>query len=268
MRQRIEFVAMRDGAKLFTNIWMPDEPGRYPVILVRSPYDDPKNYGGGGTREGYVTIYQSCRGTAGSQGEIIAYVNERRDGLDTLSWIRRQDFYNGEIYVIGGSYLSTVHLMYLDTCPSDVRGGLLKIQDCDRYNIHYENGQYKVGLHYGWAVGNMIKRHPELAGRYDKEKAIRELPAKDFAKRLLGDRTWFHVRLPGTSVLPGRRGPRQPGCTGDPPRRTRLDRRDAAGRPGLPGRLRAGARRRSRGHRDRAADGAVAPSRQNPRNPM
>lgn len=187
MRQRIEFVAMRDGVKLFTNIWMPDEPGRYPVILVRSPYDDPKNYGGGGTREGYVTIYQSCRGTAGSQGEIIAYVNERRDGLDTLAWIRRQDFYNGEIYVIGGSYLSTVHLMYLDTCPSDVRGGLLKIQDCDRYNIHYENGQYKVGLHYGWAVGNMIKRHPELAGRYDKEKAIRELPAKDFAKRLLGD---------------------------------------------------------------------------------
>lgn len=185
MKLTMFYVPMRDGTKLFTRVWKPEAEGSYPVVYVRSPYDDPKTYAQQPEEADCVYVMQSCRGTAASQGEIIAYFHEREDGLDTLEWIRQQEFYTGEIYVSGASYLSTVHLMYLDTCPPDVRGGMLKIQDCDRYNIHYENGQYKHGLHYGWAVGNLRKRHPECLGAKKADEALLTLPAIGFRDRIL-----------------------------------------------------------------------------------
>ena len=51
--------------------------------------------------------------------------------LQHLDHIRRQDCYDGEIYPVGGSYLSTVHLSYLSEQPADVKGAVLNIQTAD-----------------------------------------------------------------------------------------------------------------------------------------
>ena len=72
-------VPMRDGIRLSTNIYMPDAPGPFPVILVRSPYGN----GGAGNREGhfyaghgYVYISQDTRGRYESEGMFDAFQAE------------------------------------------------------------------------------------------------------------------------------------------------------------------------------------------------
>lgn len=64
-------VPMRDGVQLAANIWRPKAEGRYPVILMRSPYgkmdekfDKARRY----TAAGYVMVVQDCRGRGKSEG--------------------------------------------------------------------------------------------------------------------------------------------------------------------------------------------------------
>jgi hypothetical protein len=65
---------MRDGVNLSSDIWIPREPGRFPIILVRTPYV--KAAGGLGlvslakfyAEHGYVFAIQDTRGRGDSDG--------------------------------------------------------------------------------------------------------------------------------------------------------------------------------------------------------
>ena len=53
-------VAMRDGVKLSTNIYRPESPGKFPVVLMRSPYGNGGPGDGNGTylaKRGYVLVF-------------------------------------------------------------------------------------------------------------------------------------------------------------------------------------------------------------------
>ena len=103
-----------------------------PIIIERNPYvkDErvkPETFvGQTWTPDSYVRITQHCRGYGRSEGDWIPYATERADGLAFLEWARQLPFYNGEIFLSGGSYLSSVHLLYIDTTPPDVKGTALK----------------------------------------------------------------------------------------------------------------------------------------------
>ena len=101
----------------------------------------------------FVRVHQHCRGTGKSGGDFIPYVNERADGLALLEWIRKQDFYNGEIYLEGSSYGSSVHAALLNTKQPDIKGVSWKVQDTERYNIIYRNGFLRLRLHASWYLG-------------------------------------------------------------------------------------------------------------------
>ncbi|HET9902309.1 MAG TPA: CocE/NonD family hydrolase [Xanthobacteraceae bacterium] len=107
-------VPMRDGVRLATDIYLPAKdgkplPGRFPAILDRTPYDkiprawlanDPEFF----ARRGYAFVFQDSRGHGGSEGEFSIYVDEGRDGYDTVEWIARQDWCNGDVGTSGYSY--------------------------------------------------------------------------------------------------------------------------------------------------------------------
>ncbi len=83
-------IPMRDGIELSANIFLPKALGKFPVILIRSPYGkvDEKNpdgffYAGRGS----VVISQDCRGKGSSPGQWEPFVNERSDGADTQKWL-------------------------------------------------------------------------------------------------------------------------------------------------------------------------------------
>src|SRR5712691_6430528 len=55
---------MRDGVTLRADIYRPKADGKYPVLLVRTPYDKQNisNFGHRASARGYVVIAQDVRG--------------------------------------------------------------------------------------------------------------------------------------------------------------------------------------------------------------
>ena len=199
-----------DEADLYTVLCLPAPDGKYPVVLFRTPYDDAMSKMGDAEiqlivlqqqrewlENGYAVVWQHCRGTGRSTGDCIPYRNERKDGLALQQWVRQQPFYNGEIYLCGGSYLSSVHYLTAPFAP-DIRGAVLRIQDTERYNVCYRNGFFKCGLHGSWYVG-MYKKKSLLQKNYTDE-SFQLLPMEDFSKTVFGedspdlDQTLAHPR--------------------------------------------------------------------------
>lgn len=100
-------VAMRDGVKLSTTVYAPSDPGKYPVLVARTPY------GKGGERRtaeffaanGYVFVAQDVRGRGDSEGHLYPLRDEGPDGYDTIQWAAAQPWSNGKVGTIGASYL-------------------------------------------------------------------------------------------------------------------------------------------------------------------
>ena len=182
------FVTARDGVKLYTVIQLPCEQGTFPTIIIRNPYAPDKidfEALANENTHGYAIVSQHCRGTAKSEGVCIPYLNERNDGLDLLDWVRQQSFYNGELFLLGGSYCSSVHFSYINTNQPDIKAAVLKVQDTERYNILYRNGFYKTGLHGKWAV-SMYKRNMNIRREFTEE-TYRTLPLAGITNHIFGE---------------------------------------------------------------------------------
>ncbi|MGY3212868.1 CocE/NonD family hydrolase [Mucilaginibacter sp. HD30] len=113
-------VPMRDGAKLFTSIYMPkDSTKSYPIMMSRSPYGSAP-YGAeyktaiGPSalfmREGFIFVYQDARGRFLSEGDFTATrphiankksnkdVDESSDTYDAIDWmIKNLPHNNGKV---------------------------------------------------------------------------------------------------------------------------------------------------------------------------
>ncbi len=183
-----------NGVKLFTAICLPDDCNKFPTVIFRSPYVDfteemdettiveqianeTKSF----LENGYAIVFQHCRGRGKSDGDCVPYINEREDGLFLQQWVREQPFYNGEIYLCGHSYTSSVHYV---TAPfaSDVKGAVLGCQDQERYNCNYRNGFYKIASWYC----DMYKAKSMKTKNYSVD-SWNMLPLSHFSKEVFGE---------------------------------------------------------------------------------
>ncbi|MBL9170272.1 MAG: CocE/NonD family hydrolase [Verrucomicrobiales bacterium] len=99
-------VGMRDGVRLATDLYLPEPAaGRYPVILVRTPYNKTGLLGLAAdcVKRGYALAVQDVRGRYESEGENLPFYTDQRDGADTTAWIVKQPWSNGRIGTYGGS---------------------------------------------------------------------------------------------------------------------------------------------------------------------
>jgi uncharacterized protein len=103
-------VPMRDGVRLATDVYLPDGPGPFPAVLVRLPYDKNGRYcfmpfiARLVTARGYAFVPQDVRGKFRSEGDPLAFVGEVPDAYDTIEWITRQPWCNGDVGTWGDSY--------------------------------------------------------------------------------------------------------------------------------------------------------------------
>lgn len=183
------------GVSLYTLVMLPGE-GKWPAVIIRSPYYDAQEQmsdteielkGMEAFREflegGYAVIVQHCRGTGRSDGDCVPYINERVDGLALQKWIRTQPFYNGELFLYGGSYLCSVHYLTAPYAP-DIKGAVFLKQDTERYNVCYRNGFFKAGLHGDWYV-KMFHKKKHIEKSYVKD-TFKTLPLTRFAPLVFG----------------------------------------------------------------------------------
>jgi putative CocE/NonD family hydrolase len=105
-------IPMRDGVKLAADVWLPEAPGRYPVLLARTPYMKTSlglsEWAVYFASRGYVFAVQDTRGRGDSEGEFDAFFSEGKDGYDTIEWLAAQPWSNGRVGTLGPSYLGTV----------------------------------------------------------------------------------------------------------------------------------------------------------------
>ncbi len=102
-------VPMRDGVRLSTDVYLPDAPGPFPVILIRTPYD---NNGEPNVIDamyfasrGFAVAVQDVRGRADSEGEWAPFIHEAEDGFDAQQWAGTQPWSTGKVGTSGGSYV-------------------------------------------------------------------------------------------------------------------------------------------------------------------
>ncbi len=104
---------MRDRVVLRADVYRPDGPGRYPVLLQRTPYSKGNEscveQGHRLAERGYVVVQQDVRGRYRSDGEFqpgffSADHRDAEDGYDTVEWAAGLPWSTGKVGTFGGSY--------------------------------------------------------------------------------------------------------------------------------------------------------------------
>lgn len=104
---------MRDGIRLYADIYRPETTEKVPVILIRTPYSkdlygEYSPFGRLAAENGYATIVQDVRGRFSSEGIFSPYLQELTDGYDSVEWAAALPFSNGKVGMQGCSYLGAV----------------------------------------------------------------------------------------------------------------------------------------------------------------
>lgn len=151
---------MRDGTVLRADVYRPEGPGPFPVIVARTPYDksnaaellfiEPLL----AARRGLIAVVQDVRGRGRSEGEFIPLAAEAEDGADTIAWARTLPGANGSVATWGLSYLGNVQWQLAAQRPD----GLKAIAPMMTMRTHDDGfvrrgGAYELGLVRGWALG-------------------------------------------------------------------------------------------------------------------
>src|SRR5262245_25195928 len=110
---------MRDGVALVADVYRPDAPGQYPVLLQRTPYDrkGARAEAPGLAEAGYVVVVQDTRGRYDSEGEFYPFRNEAEDGYDAVEWAAALPYADSRVGMYGGSYVGATQMLAASLHP-------------------------------------------------------------------------------------------------------------------------------------------------------
>lgn len=153
-------VPMQDGVHLAANIFLPSESGRFPTILVRTPYNKGDDLLPGYrlfVNHGYAMVVEDARGRYESEGVFDPLGQEPKDGNDTLNWIARQPWSDGKIGMLGGSYLGIVQwkAALLDNPHLKAIAPVVAGSDDYRDRYYSTGGAFQLGHRLLWMSENL-----------------------------------------------------------------------------------------------------------------
>jgi len=147
---------MRDGVTLRADIYRPKADGKFPVLLVRTPYDKQWTiaFGLKAAARGYVVIAQDVRGRFTSEGEWYPFRNESRDGYDTVEWAAALPYSNGKVGMFGGSYVGATQFLAAIASPPHL-AGICPTVTASNYHDGwtYQGGAFEQWFNESWSTG-------------------------------------------------------------------------------------------------------------------
>lgn len=153
VEKRTFAVAMRDGVKLGTDVYLPSTNGAFPTLLLRTPYNKGIGTGIGedGARHGYATVIQDTRGRFSSEGANLAFDADVEDGYDTVEWVIRQPWCNGKLGTSGGSAGAITLLLLARSGNTNVLSQHLTVGAPSLYfDVVYSGGVFRKSLAEDW----------------------------------------------------------------------------------------------------------------------
>jgi putative CocE/NonD family hydrolase len=213
--EKDQMMRARDGVGLRTDVYRPDAPGRFPVLLVRTPYD--KSAGMALTEKdyfpprGYVVVVQDTRGRHSSEGDFYPFIHEARDGYDAVQWAASLPWSDGKVGMVGQSYLALVQYYAASLRPPALRAAAPVSGPVS----HFENFSYRRGaLELGWMLAYFMFMARDTLGRKGiyaqhrdrldsyvsrpdipmaplKREAYQHLPVSDWGERLSDGASYF-----------------------------------------------------------------------------
>jgi len=188
----------RDGMHLAADVVKPKGDGKYPVILIRTPYGRKASAAEGGfwAARGFVLVSQDVRGRGDSEGEFYPPYFERQDGYDTIEWLTKQPWCDGNVGMIGGSYLGWVQWYAAVTGHPALKCIVPQVSPTDPFfNFPIDHG---IPMLYGavWWTGLVKDRESNptgLAG-IKKTDGLTKLPMTRIDDETIGKSIPFYDR--------------------------------------------------------------------------
>ncbi|HWP44143.1 MAG TPA: CocE/NonD family hydrolase, partial [Blastocatellia bacterium] len=209
-------IAMRDGVRLYTQVYMPASAGeQLPILLLRTPYGIGRLDAGRLaalaelTADGYIIVLQDIRGRFKSEGQFVMLrqprdpqdkkaVDESTDAFDTIEWLLKNvPNNNGRVGMAGTSYGAWLTVMgMLDPHPA-LKAAVAQASPADMWlgDDFHHNGAFR--LSYGLEYAYMMESSKEISDpaaiidRYDTYEWYLKLgPLSNVNAK------YFHNRLP------------------------------------------------------------------------
>ncbi len=147
---------MRDGTKLRADIYRPKAEGKFPVLLVRTPYDKTQEmeFGVRAAARGYVVVAQDVRGRFQSEGDWYPFKNESQDGYDTVEWAAALPYANGKVGMFGGSYVGATQYLAAIAKPPHLAGICPNVTASNYHDgWTYQGGAFEQWFNESWSTG-------------------------------------------------------------------------------------------------------------------
>ncbi len=187
-------VAMGDGVRLGTDVYLPEGNGPFPTLLTRIRGSRSSAFIVGvlllnpleAVRRGYAVVIQEVRGRAGSEASWHPFVHELADCEACLDWVLAQGWCDGRVATYGTAYSASTALYTGALGRDEVKALAVLGTGADLHDGWvYTNGAFELGWNVYWAymtTSESIARldvdsdtRAELQLEY--AAAIREAPA-------------------------------------------------------------------------------------------
>ncbi len=148
-----QMVAMRDGVKLATSIFLPEGAGPFPVVLQRTPYGKEAFSTGAPawTKAGFAFVVQDSRGKGKSEGAYHPFVEDPQDGYDTVEWCAKESWSTGKVGMYGASAMGiAANLAAMENPPHLVAAFVMVARSSIYHQSAFMGGVFRKELNELW----------------------------------------------------------------------------------------------------------------------
>jgi putative CocE/NonD family hydrolase len=151
--ERGHLVPMRDGVRLSVDVYRPKGEGRFPAILTITPYNNNTSSmlkrARWFAKRGYAVVLADSRGRFDSEGVWDPFDRKHKtDGYDLVEWIAKQRWCEGQVGMMGLSYMGWTQWWTATQAPPSLKAIVPEVAPPDQL----VNGPYQNGVLVCWAI--------------------------------------------------------------------------------------------------------------------